>query len=53
MSDADPEAMTQDEVKEQAATEEDDPVTKREELEVELMDEGASEAGEEIGQETP
>lgn len=53
MSDGDPEARTQDEVREEAATEEDDPVTRREELEVELMDEGASDAGEQIGQETP
>jgi hypothetical protein len=53
MNDPDPEAATQEEVKEEAAAEPDDPVTSREELEVELMDEGASEAGEEIGQETP
>ena len=53
MNDPDPEAATQEEVKEQAASEPDDPVTSREELEVGLMDEGASEAGEEIGQETP
>ncbi|HET7488508.1 MAG TPA: hypothetical protein VFJ85_11310 [Acidimicrobiales bacterium] len=49
MDERDPEAMTQREVREDAATEEDDPVTAREELEVELMDEGASEAGERIG----
>lgn len=53
MNQPDPEAKTQQEVEEAAASEEDDPVTSREELEVELMDEGASEAGEEIGQETP
>lgn len=53
MSDVDPEERTQDEVREEAAVEEDDPVTHREELEVGLMDEGVSEAGEEIGQETP
>ena len=53
MNQPDPEEKTQQEVKEDAATEEDDPVTSREELEVELMDEGASEEGEEIGQETP
>jgi len=49
----DPEAKTQHEVKEDAATEEDDPVTSREELEVGLMGRDASEAGEGIGQETP
>lgn len=53
MNQPDPEAKTQQEVKDDAATEEDDPVTSREELEVELMDRGASQAGEEIGQETP
>jgi len=53
MNQPDPEAKTQQEVKQDAATEEDDPVTSREELEVELMDRDASEAGEEIGQETP
>jgi len=53
MNERDPETKTQDEVKEEAASEEDDPVTSREELEVGLMDEGASEAGEDIGQETP
>lgn len=53
MNDRDPEAETQDEVKEQAAVEDDDPVTSREELEVGLMDEGASAAGNDIGQETP
>jgi hypothetical protein len=53
MNQPDPEAITQQEVHEEAAAEEDDPVTSREELEVELMDEGASEAGEAIGQETP
>lgn len=53
MDERDPEAATQREVREEASTEEDDPVTSREELEVELMDEGASEAGEDIGQSTP
>lgn len=53
MNEPDPESKTQQEVKEEAATKEDDPVTSREELEVGLMDEGASEAGEDIGQETP
>jgi len=53
MSEPDPETKTQQEVKEEAAVEEDDPVTSREVLEVGLMDEGASDAGEEIGQEMP
>ncbi|MGI8686432.1 MAG: hypothetical protein ACR2MO_15325 [Acidimicrobiales bacterium] len=53
MDDSEPEAKTQQEVKEEAASEEDDPVTSREELEVGLMDQGDSDAGEEIGQETP
>jgi hypothetical protein len=53
MSERDPEEQTQQEVKEEAAAEPDDPITSREELEVELMDDGASEAGEDIGQPTP
>ena len=53
MNERDPEEVTQEEVREEAAVEEDDPVTRREELEVELMDEGESEAGEDIGQPTP
>ncbi|MGQ0519928.1 MAG: hypothetical protein ACT4PX_02095 [Actinomycetota bacterium] len=53
MNERDPEEATQEEVREEAATEEDDPVTSREELEVELMDAGASDAGEDIGQPTP
>ncbi|HEX2701502.1 MAG TPA: hypothetical protein VHM89_14980 [Acidimicrobiales bacterium] len=51
MNEPDPEARTQHEVEEEAAEEEDDPVTSREELEVGLMDDGASDVGEEIGQE--
>jgi hypothetical protein len=53
MNERDPEEQTQEEVREEAATEPDDPVTSREELEVELMDENVSEAGEDIGQPTP
>ncbi|MGH9176986.1 MAG: hypothetical protein ACRD0N_00325 [Acidimicrobiales bacterium] len=53
MNERDPEEVTQEEVREEASTEEDDPVTRREELEVGLMDEGDSEAGEDIGQPTP
>jgi hypothetical protein len=39
---------TQEEVKEQAELAPDDPQTKREELELDLMEEGESEKGEEI-----
>ncbi len=53
MNEPEPEEATQREVREEAADEEDDPVTSREELEVELMDAGASDAGEDIGQSTP
>ena len=53
MTEADPERATQAEVQEQAAGEADDPTTRREALETELMDEGASEAGEDIGDPTP
>lgn len=48
----DAEAMTQREVREEAATE-DDPVTGREAMEQELMAEGESESGEEVGDEMP
>ena len=41
------------EVEREAAVEPDDPTTAREELELELMDEGESAAGTEIGDETP
>ncbi len=53
MSDSDPEQVTQDEVRQDAATQDDDPVTKREALETELMDQDASGSGEEIGDPTP
>ena len=53
MNERDPEETTQQEVREEAAAEGDDPVTQREELEVELMDDGVSEAGEDIGEPTP
>jgi hypothetical protein len=49
----DPESQTEREVKREAAVEPDDPTTAREELELELMDEGESAAGTEIGEETP
>lgn len=53
MSDRDPEQVTQDEVREEAATGDDDPVTRREALETELMEEESSGSGEEIGEPTP
>lgn len=53
MSERDPDKQTQDEVREEAAAEPDDPITRREKLEVELMDDGVSDAGEDIGQTTP
>ena len=53
MSERDPEEQTQDEVREEAAAEPDDPITSREGLEVELMDDGISDAGEGMGQPTP
>jgi len=48
----DPEAATQAEIRKQAAHEPDDPITSREELELDLMEADASETGEELGQET-
>ncbi len=45
----DPEAETEQEVERQAAEVEEDPITSREALEEDLMDEGRSEAGEHIG----
>jgi hypothetical protein len=53
MDDTDPERATQDEVREEAAGAGDDPVTRREALENELMDEDESGAGEGIGEPTP
>lgn len=45
------EQLSEREVEAEAARSADDPDTAREELELELMDEGASEAGERIGEE--
>jgi hypothetical protein len=45
----DPEEQTQQEIKEQAAREPDDPQTSREETELDLMEDDASESGEVIG----
>ncbi|HVE47144.1 MAG TPA: hypothetical protein VNA57_10420 [Acidimicrobiales bacterium] len=53
MSERDPEAETEREVREEAAAAEDDPVTRREGMEQDLMAEGESEAGEELGDESP
>ena len=52
MNDRDPEQATQDEVREEAAQEGEDPVTRREALETDLMDEGESGTGEAIGDPT-
>lgn len=53
MDDTDPERATQDELRDEAGRQGDDPVTSREALENELMDEGESGAGEGIGEPTP
>lgn len=45
-----PEEETQQEVEQDAVREPEDPVTAREEMEVALMQEGASEEGEEVGE---
>ncbi|HUR18223.1 MAG TPA: hypothetical protein VMZ51_04715 [Acidimicrobiales bacterium] len=51
MTEHDPEAATRQEVQEEAEAAGDDPVTSREAMEQELMAEGESEAGEEVGDE--
>jgi hypothetical protein len=48
-----PEEATQGEIRAEATQEGEDPVTRREALETDLMDKGESEAGEEIGEPTP
>ncbi|MDP8976342.1 MAG: hypothetical protein M3N28_08290 [Actinomycetota bacterium] len=53
MDDTDPERATQDEVREDAGRQGKDPVTSREALENELMDEEESPTGEDIGEPTP
>lgn len=53
MTDSDPEAATRQEVQEEADATEEDPVTSREALEQDLMAEGRSEAGEELGDQAP
>jgi len=53
MNQWDPEQATQAEVRQEGAEEGEDPTTRREALETELMDEDASEVGEEIGDPTP
>ena len=47
-----PEEATQEEIRSDAAVEPDDPVTAREELELDLMEADASELGESIGEPT-
>ena len=49
-NDREPEQITEREVEREAAVSDRDPITSREALEEELMDEGESEAGEEIGE---
>jgi hypothetical protein len=49
----DPERATEAETEAQAAAEPDDPTTAREELELDLMEADASDAGEVIGDEMP
>jgi hypothetical protein len=48
MTEREPEKATEREVEDQAALAPDDPQTSREELELDLMEEGESEAGERI-----
>jgi hypothetical protein len=50
MAKPNPEQLTEREVEKEAARSEYDPTTAREAMEEELMDEGASELGEEIGE---
>ena len=52
-TDRGPEEQTQAEVERDAAAAPDDPTTAREELELDLMEADASEAGEVIGDEMP
>ena len=44
----DPEELSEREIEEEAASEPDDPITRREEIEQELMEEGRSEEGEHL-----
>ena len=53
MDERDPEQSTQEEIREEAGQQGDDPVTRREALETHLMDEEGSGAGEAIGEPTP
>lgn len=46
----DREELSEAEIEREAANEPDDPITRREELEQELMEEGESEEGEDIGE---
>jgi hypothetical protein len=49
MADTDPEELSEREVEKEAAISKPDPITSREALEEELMEEGRSDLGEEIG----
>jgi hypothetical protein len=49
MTNRNPESETQEEVREQAELAPDDPHTKREEVELDLMEEDESERGERLG----
>ncbi len=53
MDERDPEQATQEEIREEAGREDEDPVTRREALETQLMDEEGSSEGEAIGEPTP
>jgi len=44
----DPEELSEREIEDEAASEPDDPITRREEIEQELMEEGRSEEGEHL-----
>jgi hypothetical protein len=44
----DPEELSEREIEEEAASEPDDPITRREEVEQELMEEGRSKDGEQL-----
>ena len=50
---ADPEERTEAEIERQAAATPDDPITRREELELDLMEHDDSEDGEIVGDEMP
>lgn len=51
--DRDPEELTENEIERQAVTTPDDPITRREEFELDLMEHHDSEDGEIVGDEMP